>query len=316
MANTQTQAAQTQMNAPEHVQVVPSGKAVGTEIRGVDLSQPVPEASKELMRQAWADHGVLLWRDQKLPDISFLEAAAIFGVTKEPAARKYQVAGGYKVGGKIVPLHPHVSLISNLDEDGNPVKDNGTLGSYEVIWHSDNSYVEVPPAASMLYAVIIPENGGGDTWFNNQYLAYEELPADLKKEIAGKSQIHDSTRNSAGVLRPTVKLPTRPEEVPGPAHPLVRVHPVTKKRALYLGRRRDWPSNYIIGMSNADSEALLDKLWAHATQPKYAWGHQWRVGDLVLWDNRCCMHYRTEIDTAHRRVMHRTTIKGEPLVAA
>jgi taurine dioxygenase len=167
----------------------------------------------------------------------------------------------------------------------------------------------------MLYAVIIPENGGGDTWFNNQYLAYEELPAELKKEIAGKSQIHDSTRNSAGVLRPTVKLPTRPEEVPGPAHPLVRVHPVTKKRALYLGRRRDWPSNYIIGMSNADSEALLDKLWAHATQPKYAWGHQWRVGDLVLWDNRCCMHYRSEVDPNQARVMYRTVVKGDPVIA-
>ena len=187
MANTQTQAAQAPANAPERVQVVPSGKAVGAEIRGVDLSQPVPDASKELMRQAWADHGVLLWRDQKLPDISFLEAAGIFGITKEPAARKYQVAGGYKVGGKIVPLHSHVSLISNLDENGNPVKDNGTLGSYEVIWHSDNSYVEVPPAGSMLYAVIIPKNGGGDTWFNNQYLASEQLPQDLKKAIASKS---------------------------------------------------------------------------------------------------------------------------------
>ncbi|MEO8442181.1 MAG: TauD/TfdA family dioxygenase [Betaproteobacteria bacterium] len=303
------------VNAPENAQVVPSGKAVGAEIRGVDLAQPVPDATKELMRQAWADHGVLLWRDQKLPDISFLEAAGIFGVTKEPAARKYQVAGGYKIGGKLVPLHSHVSLISNLDEEGNPVKDNGTLGSYEVIWHSDNSYVEVPPAGSMLYAVIIPENGGGDTWFNNQYLAYEELPDDLKKEIAGKSQIHDSTRNSAGVLRPTVKMPTTPEEVPGPAHPLVRVHPVTKKRALYLGRRRDWPSNYIIGMPNAESEALLDKLWAHATQPKYAWGHKWRVGDLVLWDNRCCMHYRSEVDATQPRVLYRTVVKGDPVIA-
>jgi taurine dioxygenase len=316
-ANPSTQAKQTRagVNAPENVQVVPSGKAVGAEIRGVDLAQPVPEATREIMRQAWADHGVLLWRDQKLPDISFLEAAGIFGVTKEPAARKYQVAGGYKVGGKIVPLHSHVSLISNLDENGNPVKDNGTLGSYEVIWHSDNSYVEVPPAGSMLYAVIIPENGGGDTWFNNQYLAYEELPEDLKRQIAGKSQIHDSTRNSAGVLRPTVKMPTTPEEVPGPAHPLVRVHPVTKKRALYLGRRRDWPSNYIIGMPNAESEALLDKLWAHATQPKYAWGHKWRVGDLVLWDNRCCMHYRSEVDASQPRVLYRTVVKGDPVIA-
>ena len=308
--------ATTAVNAVGTMTVVPSGAAVGAEIRGLDLSQPVPEETRAALREAWAAHGVLLWRDQRLPDISFLEAASIFGPTKEPAARKYQVAGGYKIGGRLVALHSHVSLISNLDEDGNPVKDNGTLGSYEVIWHSDNSYVEVPPAGSMLYAVIIPANGGGDTYFNNQYQAYDELPEDLKRAIEGKSQIHDSTRNSAGILRPTVKLPTKPEEVPGPSHPLVRVHPVTKKRALYLGRRRDWPSNYIIGLSNEESEALLDKLWAHATQPKYAWGHQWRVGDLVLWDNRCCMHYRSEVDATQPRVLYRTVVKGEPVIAA
>jgi taurine dioxygenase len=167
----------------------------------------------------------------------------------------------------------------------------------------------------MLYAVVIPNNGGGDTYFNNQYLAYDELPADLKRAIQGRSQLHDSTRNSAGILRPTVKLPTKPEEVPGPVHPLVRVHPVTKKRALYLGRRREWPSNYIVGMSNAESEALLDQLWAHATQPKYAWGHKWRIGDLVLWDNRCCMHYRSEVDATQPRVLYRTVVKGDAVIA-
>ncbi len=310
------QAAVQSVNRPEAVQVVPSGAALGAEIRGVDLSQPVPEETRELLRRAWADHLVLCWRGQELPDISFLDAAGIFGVPKEPAARKYEVAGGYKIGGRRVPLHPHVSLISNLDEDGNPVRDNGGLGSYEVVWHSDNSYVEVPPAGSMLYSVVIPVNGGGDTWFNNQYMAYAELPDELKVAIRGKSQIHDASRNSAGVLRPTVKMPTRPEEVPGPAHPLVRVHPVTGKPALYLGRRRDWPSNYIIGMSNADSEALLDKLWAHATQPKYAWKHQWQVGDVVLWDNRCAMHYRSEVDAAQPRVMLRTVINGEAVIGA
>jgi taurine dioxygenase len=210
-----------------------------------------------------------------------------------------------------------VSIISNLDENGTPVKDNGGLGSFEVVWHTDNSYVEVPPAGSMLYALEVPPPGcGGDTSFSNQYLAYEELPDALKKAIEGRAQVHDSSRNSAGILRPGVKLPTTPEEVEGPVHPLVRVHPVTGRRALYLGRRRDWPSNYIVGMPNEGSEALLDALWNHATQPKYAWTHTWRVGDIVLWDNRCCMHYRTEIDLAYRRVMHRTTIKGEPIVAA
>jgi taurine dioxygenase len=302
-------------NRPEQVQVIPSGAALGAEIRGVDLSLPVPEETRVLLRKAWADHLVIYWRGQNLPDEALLAAAGIFGKTKEPAARKYQVAGGYNIGGKIVPLHPHLTLISNLDESGVPVRDNGALGSYEVVWHSDNSYVQIPPAGSMLYSVVLPVNGGGDTWFNNQYLAYEELPEDLKAAIKGKSQIHDASRNSAGVLRPTVKMPTRPEEVPGPAHPLVRLHPVTGKRALYLGRRRDWPSNYIIGISNEESEALLDKLWAHATQPKYAWKHSWKVGDLVLWDNRCAMHYRSEVDPKQARVLHRTVINGEAVIS-
>lgn len=302
-------------NRPEDLQVVPTGTALGAEIRGVDLSQPVPEETKALLRQAWTEHLVLLWRDQQLPDLSFMQAAAIFGKPKEPAARKYEIAGGYKIGGRRVPLHPHVSLISNLDEDGNPVHDNGGLGSYEVVWHSDNSYAAVPPAGSMLYAVVLPTDGGGDTWFNNQYLAYEELPADLKRAIQGRSQRHDASRNSAGVLRPTVKLPATPEEVPGPVHPLVRVHPASGRRALYLGRRRVWPSNYILGMSNEESEALLDRLWAHATQEKYAWKHVWRLGDLVLWDNRCAMHYRSEVDASQARVLYRTVIDGEAVIA-
>jgi taurine dioxygenase len=296
---------------------VPTGAALGAEIRGVDFSLPLNENVKAALRQAWADHLVLLIRDQDISDDDLLTASGVFGPPHEAASRKYHLNVGKQVDDThMISRHPSVSIISNLDANGQPVLDNGGLGSYEVVWHTDNSYVNVPPAGSMLYALELPPpGGGGDTSFSNQYLAYEELPAELKRAIEGKAQIHDSSRNSAGILRPGVRLPTRPEEVEGPAHPLVRVHPVTGKRALYLGRRRQWPSNYIIGMSNEQSEALLDELWAHATQPKYAWTHTWRVGDIVLWDNRCCMHYRTEIDTAHRRVMHRTTIKGEPIVA-
>lgn len=304
----------TALNRAQDVRVIPTGAALGAEIQGVDLSQPVPDETKAILRRAWADHLVLLWRNQSLPDISFLDAAAIFGTPREPAARKYEIAGGYKIGGRRVPLHPHVSLISNLDEDGEPVVDNGGLGSYEVVWHSDNSYAEVPPAGSMLYAVVLPVNGGGDTCFNNQYRAYDELPDDLKQIVAGKTQRHDASRNSAGVLRPTVKLPTKPEEVPGPVHPIVRKHPVTGKLALYLGRRRQWPSNYILGMSNEESERVLDRLWDHATQEKYAWKHVWRLGDLVLWDNRCTMHYRSEVDSTQARVLYRTVIDGEAVI--
>ena len=317
-ANSRTPAGQPRANNLEALRVVPTGAALGAEIQGVDFSLPVPDDVKDALRRAWADHLVLLIRGQTIDDEQLLAASGIFGPPHEAASRKYHLDVGEKVDDKhMISRHPSVSIISNLDKNGNPVKDNGGLGSYEVVWHTDNSYVQVPPAGSMLYSLEIPPSeAGGDTSFNNQYLAYEELPEDLKKAIAGKSQIHDSSRNSAGILRPGVRLPATPEDVEGPVHPLVRVHPVTGRKALYLGRRRQWPSNYIIGLSNEESEALLDKLWAHATQPKYAWTHKWRVGDIVLWDNRCCMHYRTEIDTRYRRVMHRTTIKGDPLVAA
>jgi len=304
------------VNTLAALRVVPTGAALGAEIRGVDFSLPVPEDVREALRRAWADHLVLLFRDQNIDDHQLMAAAGIFGPPHDAASRKYHLSAGRKVDNRyLISAHPSVSIISNLDENGVPVKDNGSLGSYEVVWHTDNSYVPVPPAGSMLYALVVPTNGGGDTSFNNQYLAYEELPDDLKRAIEGRSQVHDSSRNSAGVLRPGVKLPTRPEEVEGPAHPLVRLHPVTKRRALYLGRRRTWPSNYIVGMDNAESEALLDRLWAHATQPRYAWTHRWRVGDLVLWDNRCCMHYRSEVDASQPRVMHRTTIRGEVPIA-
>jgi taurine dioxygenase len=303
-------------NSLAALRVIPTGAPVGAEIEGVDFSLPVPEDVKQALRKAWADHMVLLVRGQRINDDQLLATSGIFGPPHDAASRKYHLNAGQAVDDSyMVSKHSSITIISNLDAQGKPVMDNGGLGSYEVVWHTDNSYVKVPPAGSMLYALEVPLNGGGDTSFNNQYLAYEELPADLKQAIEGKYQLHDTSRNSAGVLRPGVKLPTRPEEVEGPTHPLVRVHPVTRRRALYLGRRRVWPSNYILGVSNEESEKLLDRLWAHATQPKYAWTHQWKVGDILLWDNRCCMHYRTEVDVNQRRVMHRTTIKGEAPVA-
>lgn len=296
-------------------EIIPSGEALGAEIRGIDLADKIDPGTARALRKAWHQHVVLLFRAQSLDDDALLEAAQIFGPLQEGGAHKYLRRGGFEAGRGILSQRPEVTVISNLDEDGNPVRENTGLGSGEVVWHSDNSYIETPPAGSMLYAIDIPEGAGGDTSFANQYLAYETLPDIMRMAISGKSQRHDSSRNSAGVLRPTAKLPSTPEEVEGPVHPLVRVHPETGRKALYLGRRRVWPSNYILGMSNEQSEALLDRLWRHATQPEFVWTHQWQPGDVLLWDNRCALHHRTELDHTRRRVLHRTQIKGETTIA-
>jgi len=297
-------------NSLARLEIVPSGAAVGAEVRGIDLSQPIPDDVAKALQDAWSKHLVLLFRDQEMTPEQYLRAASIFGKPQVGAARAY-----FEKTGTLDTIHtlpvPEVSVLSNLDKDGKPVKENAGLGSLEVVWHSDNSYIEQPPAGSTLYAREIPDDGTGKTSFNNQYLAYEELPEDLRRAIEGKRSKQDASRNSAGTLRPGVKKPEKPEDVPGPMHPLVRVHPATGRKSLYLGRRRIWPSQFIEGVSHDESEALLDKLWAHATQPKYAWQHVWRVGDMLVWDNRCAMHYREPVNSEQRRVMWRSQFQGE-----
>jgi taurine dioxygenase len=158
----------------------------------------------------------------------------------------------------------------------------------------------------MLYALEVPPSGG-DTYFTSMYRAYESLPADLKRRIEGLRLKHDGTYNSGGYVRQGVTATDNPITSPGAWHPLVCTHSETKRRLLYLGRRRN---GYIDGLSLPDSDALLDQLWAHATRDEFTWGNQWRVGDLVLWDNRCTMHRRDPFDANSRRVMHRTQVKG------
>jgi taurine dioxygenase len=181
------------------------------------------------------------------------------------------------------------------------------LGAGEATWHTDMSYLTDPPKASMLYALEVPPSGG-NTYFNNMYLAYETLPAEMKKQIEGRRLKHDGTYNSGGYVRQGVAAVDDPISSPGTYHPLVCTHPETKRRVLYLGRRRN---AYIDGLPLAESESLLDELWRHATQDELTWFNEWRPGDLVLWDNRCTMHRRDPFDANSRRVMHRTQIKGE-----
>jgi taurine dioxygenase len=148
---------------------------------------------------------------------------------------------------------------------------------------------------------------GGNTSFCSMYAILEALPAELKHRIAGLKIKHDGTYNSGGFLRQGVTPTDDPRTSPGAVHPLVCTHPDTGRQMLYLGRRRN---AYLVGLDLAESEALLDELWGFVERPEFKWEHAWRVGDLVMWDNRCTMHRRDPFDDATRRIMHRTQIKG------
>jgi taurine dioxygenase len=160
--------------------------------------------------------------------------------------------------------------------------------------------------AAILHALEVPPSGG-DTYWANMYLAYETLPPALQKKIEGRKAVHDATYNSAGMMRKGYEEVTDPRKAPGARHPLVRTHPETGRKCLFLGRRRN---SCILGMELAESDALLDELWVHATRAELTFRQQWEAGDVLIWDNRCTLHRRDSFDPNARRLMHRTQIKA------
>jgi taurine dioxygenase len=239
---------------------------------------------------------VLLFRGQTLTDQDLIAFSKKLG--------SLDLAPIQESGRRFVEGYPEIYVVSNVMENGVPI---GSLGAGEATWHTDMSYLQDPPKASILYALEVPASGGF-TYFNNMYSAYESLPGGLKRRIEGLRLKHDATYNSGGYVRQGTTAVDDPVMSPGTFHPLVCTHPESRRKLLYLGRRRN---AYIEGLSLADSEALLDQLWSFATREELAWHNEWRVGDLVLWDNRCTMHRRDPFDANSRRVMHRTQIKGE-----
>ena len=277
------------------VTVIPTGKALGAEIQGVDLRTVDADYFASVYR-AWLEHSVLLFRGQNLTDDDLIAFSEKFG--------DLDWAPVQESGRRFVEGHPEIYVVSNVLENGAPI---GSLGAGEATWHTDMSYLPDPPKASILYALEVPPSGG-NTYFNSMYRAYEFLPEAVKKRIGGKKLKHDGTYNSGGYVRQGIAAVDDPVTSPGTFHPLVCTHPETKRRVLYLGRRRN---AYIEGLSLAESESLLDELWLYANREQLEWHNEWRVGDLVLWDNRCTMHRRDPFDASSRRVMHRTQIKGE-----
>ena len=275
--------------------VKPTGAALGAEIRGVDLKH-VDDATFAAIHRAWVDNLVLLFRGQALTDEDLIGFSRRFG--------ELDWAPVQETGRRFVEGHPEIYVVSNVIENGVPI---GSLGAGEAVWHTDMSYLPDPPKASMLYALEVPP-AGGNTGFVNMYAAYEAMPPALKRRIEGLKLKHDGTYNSGGYVRQGVEAVDDPVTSPGAVHPLVCTHPDSGRRVLYLGRRRN---GYIMGLPLAESENLLDELWTYASRDEFTWYNHWRVGDLVLWDNRCTMHRRDPFDASARRIMHRTQVKGE-----
>ncbi|MBO0735542.1 MAG: TauD/TfdA family dioxygenase [Alphaproteobacteria bacterium] len=291
----------------QRIAVRPTGAALGADIEGIDLARGLSPDTVGAIKQAWSDHLVLRFRGQHLDDDQLMRFSACFGeLDWAPviAALRAKVPGQDRFVEPAEEGRRYISVISNIIENGRAV---GALGAYESIWHTDMSYNPQPPSASALYALEVPPSGG-DTGFANMYLAYETLPEALLGLIRGRLCRHDATHNSAGELRRGFTEVTDPRRTPGADHPIIRTHPVTGRKALFLGRRRN---ACIQGLELEESERLLDALWAHATRPELTWYQQWQVGDLVLWDNRCVLHRRDEFDPATRRLMHRSQIKGD-----
>src|SRR6266446_5973267 len=256
--------------------VIPARQAFGAEIQGVYLRTIDGDDFSSIYR-AWLDHSVLLFRGQILTDDDLIAFSERFG--------ELDWAPIQESGRRFVEGHPEIYVVSNVIENGAPI---GSLGAGEAAWHTDMSYLEDPPKASVLYALEVPP-AGGNTYFCSMYRAYEALPDQLQERVRGMMLKHDGTYNSGGYVRQGTAAVDDPLVSLGVYHPLVCAHPETGRRHLYLGRRRN---AYIQGLPLSESEALLDELWSYATQEESFWYNQWRAGDLVFWDNRSTMHRR------------------------
>lgn len=283
------------------INVIPSGRSLGAEIWGMDLSRTLEPADVQKMLVAWSAHLVLLFRDQFISDAELISFSRNFGAL--------DLCPPNATGTQHSHQHPELVIVSNVVVDGKPL---GALGDGEVRWHSDMSNHPKPPKASALHALEV-SCAGGETEYCNLYSATVDLPAHLRSAIEGKWANHDGTRDSSGAREHPVEVEGVRAELQHATHPLMRRHPDTGQPVLYLGRR---PNQSIVDMDTEQGEALLDELWAHATQQKYVWSHSWRPGDLIVWDNRCVMHRRNAFPSDERRVMHRTQVTGDTVIPA
>lgn len=275
--------------------ITPLGKAFGAQVGGIDLSRPQDAQAASEVRALWLRHSLLLFRDQKLEEKQLVEFSRIFGPLEIHLRREY-----------LSPENPQVLYVSNLKKDGRPI---GILADTEVGWHYDQIYLPGPAVGSLLYSVIIPPDRGA-TSFADMSAAYEALPEVTRQRLAGRRALQ-----SYEAFNRAYSVPTNDEQrrkTPDIEHPIVRTHPYTGRKALYICPGM---TIAIAGLDKQESDELLAELFEWTTQPRFVYTHTWKLGDALLWDNACTMHRREPFDSTQQRLMKRTTILPEPALA-
>ncbi len=272
-------------------QVLPLSDVMAAEVNGLDLSELFDEPTREAVYQAFLTYRLLAFREQSLTKEQQIAFTEQFGTLER-----------HTVHNRGTEAWPLVHTVSNLDAEGRP---SGIVNS--TMWHSDKSFRPEPSMATILHAVTLPPEGG-DTNFADMHAAYEALPEAEMTELDDIGVIHSWELSRANIGRTLSKAEI--EDAPATAHPLVRVHPETGRKCLFLGSH----ASHLEGMEMAAGRARIEALEAHSTQPQFTYRHQWREGDLLMWDNRCLLHRADpNFDAArHPRVLHRTCLRGTP----
>ncbi len=276
-------------------QVTPLHPALGCEITGITLAQAVEPGMFDKVYEAFLDYELILFRDVDLPPATQVAFARRFGEVQIHVMNQYQK----------YPDFPEIYMLTNADKDGKPTgkhPDKGTLH-----WHTDGSWRERTGQATMMYSEIVPP-AGGETEFADMYAAYDNLPPALKKKIEGKRAIHNLDFSRTRRHGEDPMTAEQKAKVPPVAHPIVRTHPETGRKAIFLGDH----AQEIEGMDYDEGRALIEELNVLITPPEAVYSHVWRPRECMVWDNRCTLHRATGFDEAHHvRVMRRCTINGD-----
>jgi taurine dioxygenase len=273
-------------------EVVPLTRYIGAELRGIDLRVKPDDATIKAIYQAWLDHLVIVFPDQKLSQEDLVRVTSYFGDM-----------GGLHRPRVLRPIGqdrylPGIMLISNIRENGEPI---GSLPDGEMMFHHDMIHAEVPSKGTLLYSVEIPSTGG-NTLFASGYAAYETLDPAIRSKLEGRKALHHY--NYGSVQKGDNKGTEAFAEC---EHPVFRTHEDTKKKAVYVNRLM---TVKIMDLPEDESDRLLSALYDHAEKKEFVYEHVWRLGDLLLWDNRCSSHARTDFPSTERRLMLRTTVMG------